>query len=113
MVKCLDYIDSGAKSPPVNKNETYESKLMNSVSSVAQSPKKIFYFGANNNNEQVKPKLTEEKQQKEALKTIEPNEILKVIKPSESTSLKNVDDDRCRSCNTLYSKGKFGGNFDS
>jgi hypothetical protein len=88
---------------------------MNSVPSVAQSPKKIFYFGGNKNNEPIKPKLTEEKQQKDVLKMIEPNEkeILKITKPSETTSFKNVDDEKCRSCNTVYSKGKFGGNFDS
>jgi hypothetical protein len=113
LVECLNYIDSGVKSPPIKKTETYESKLMNSVSPVVQSSNKIFNFGGNK-NEQIKPKLTEEKQQQDFSNLLKNGkEILKIIEPNERTSFKNVDDEKCRSCNTVYSKGKFGGNFDS
>jgi hypothetical protein len=110
LVACLTHIESGAKSPLINKNETYEMKLLGSLSS-EKINKKQFNF-VKNNEEPLKAKVIEEKREtltnvfklkNEAATKLELNQLSK-------TNFTNLDDEKCKSCQTIYSKGKFGDN---
>ena len=107
-MECLNYIESGAKSPQIEKNETYEMKLQENLPS-EKPPKKLFAFGKNN-EERSKPKITTEKKENPMNLSKNTNEMSTSIELDQTnkTLSTNLDDYKCKSCNTIYSKGKFG-----
>ena len=119
MVSVLGYIDSGCRSPPINKNETYECKLLEKKSdkklnsplyatttkenliktkSVTEPVKKFNFSKA----KETKPTPMKEKT------PIKEKEISVEVVNACKYPIKETDDERCKSCSVVYTKGKIG-----